>query len=70
MPVSMIPEKVTTLHQLRTLALSKKSVVTPHGGMLDKPKPASVVINMTGLVILGLIDRGLYVYQPNKENGQ
>lgn len=59
-------EIVNTLHQIAQLAADKRSLCTD-GGMLDRPKPAAVVINMSGQVILQLIHQGLYVYEPKSK---
>ena len=59
-------EIVNTLHHIAQLAESKRSLCTI-GGMLNKPKPAAVIINMSGQVILQLIQKGLYVYEPKSK---
>lgn len=61
-----VAEKVMTLQRLHELQLEKRSVYSS-GPMLQKPKPAAVVINMSGQIILQLIQSGLYVYEPKSK---
>ena len=51
--------QVKTLHQIRSLSLSKKSVCDRNGYMV---LPAAIVINMSGITILRRIEEGMYVY--------
>ena len=59
-------EKIETLQRLHELKIEKRSVYSSMP-MLQKAKPAAVVINMSGQIILQLIQSGLYVYEPKSK---
>lgn len=61
--------QVMDLNFLDWLAKNKRSVYCPPWAMvfwLQKPKPASVIINMQGACILRLMRKGLFVYEKGK----
>ena len=51
--------QITTLEQLDSLALLKRSVTCSLGRL-----PACVVINMQGRLILRMIRKGMFLYKP------
>lgn len=59
--------KIETLEMLKTAAILKKAVVCPTNKyLLCKPLPAAVVMNFTGEMILGFLEKGLFVYEKAK----
>jgi hypothetical protein len=52
-----------TLSDLILAAEDKESVVCPASYSWRKPKPAAVVINLSGLIIYRLLNRGIYIYE-------
>jgi hypothetical protein len=56
-------EIVETVQDLEFLRRMKKSVTSAHP-MLKKPRPAAVVINFSGAILLQLFTAGMYVYTP------
>jgi hypothetical protein len=54
--------RITTLYQLRTLALNKRAVICPKLEPWKKPKPAAFVINLPGLVIERMISSGMFLH--------
>lgn len=59
--------QIKTLDALRLAADEKRSVIADSGPCFEHPTPAVVVLNMSGSVIIRLIDAGLYVYRRNGE---
>gem|GEM_PF-2631862 len=51
-----------TLHELQDAANHRRAVFMP-AGWLNVPKPAVVIMNMSGIIILNAIERGLYLYR-------
>lgn len=60
------PERLRTLSDLVNAAERKKSVVCPGFHAWVKPKPAAVVINLSGAIIYELLNAGIYVYEKPK----
>jgi len=56
-------EKITSLARLRELAIEKRSITTNWASPHFKCKPAAFVLNMTGSIILRMIESGMYVYE-------
>jgi len=61
------PIKVMGIHAIERYAKEKRALVCPGFGAFDKPKPAAVIINLPGAIILRMIDHGLYVYITHKK---
>ena len=61
--------RIMGIHKLGMLALQKRSVYAP-GTWLREPKPAAVVMNFQGHLILRLIDQGLYVYEAKDQKNK
>ena len=63
-------ELIKCLRDLRIAARNRRSVYCPERPswtLLGTPLPAAVVMNMTGTIILNLIDAGLAIYEkPEK----
>lgn len=60
--------RVKTVEDLYALAFDRKSVIGKYC-IGERPIPATVVLNMTGVTILKMISSGLYEYVP-KPKGQ
>ena len=60
------PERLRTLTDLVNAAEDKKSVHCPDSWSWKNPKPASVVINLSGLIIYRLLNQGIYIYEKPK----
>lgn len=56
------PEQVTTLARLRDLAYAKRCVIVPQSPVWCKPRPAAFMLNVSGGVLLRLMERGMFVY--------
>ncbi len=63
-------EQVTSLRRLQELAIAKKSVVCPDSYCDRFTRPAAFVINMQGMRILMLFNKGMYVYEKEPKNGK
>lgn len=59
--------QIKTLHQLAKAAENRKAVISGGWYLPMKPMPAAVLINMTGSVILKVLNNGLYIYERNKK---
>ena len=55
--------KINNLEQLNDAIFLKKAVFCPNSNLLKKPKPAAVVMNFQGHIILKLLQSGMYVYE-------
>lgn len=62
----LVVQRITTLEALRDAALDKRAVIAPGSGVMVRGawavRPAAFVMNYTGSQLLGLFERGLYVY--------
>lgn len=64
------PTRVLNLQALDALMRARRSVVCPTSPCWCRPRPAAFVIQLTGEIILRLIQAGLYVYEkPAKVRG-
>lgn len=57
-------DQINTLQDLWVAAQRRQSVHIPGERGLGGPKPAAFIMNLTGQVILRMIERGLRVYRP------
>jgi len=57
--------RVKSLKQLYKLAIMKKAVICESGMFSQKHIPAAFVISMQGLIILRMINRGMFVYKKS-----
>jgi len=62
------PHQIFCLMELEDVAKAKGAVYAPDSRAWRKPKPAAVVLRLQGDIILGLLRKGLFVY--NKDSGQ
>lgn len=60
-------ERVTTLGQLRDLAYAKRAVVVPSTVCWAAPRPAAFMLNVSGGVLLRLMERGMFVYERRRK---
>ena len=58
--------KIRTLEDLRDVVSSRRSVVVPEYRVWDKPRPAAFVINLSGQILLSLMNKGMYVYESEE----
>jgi len=56
-------KKILNLTSLRITYLNKKAVVVPDHPSWTRPKPASVVIGLPGIMLLDLFNKGMYEYE-------
>ena len=64
----MTDKQIKTIEDLAKLSDNRKAVIIP-GTVWDKPKPASVILHLPGMIILNLLKKGIYLYTPkNKED--
>jgi hypothetical protein len=57
-------DAIHTLQDLWVAGQRRQSVHIPGGSGLEGPKPAAFIMNLTGHVIMRMIERGLRVYRP------
>jgi len=58
--------RILSLLKLREAASKRKSLTGAFGMFRDRPKPAAVILNMTGHIILRMLETGLYVYEKKE----
>lgn len=58
--------KVSTLEDLWKAVEYHKAVVCPDSPCFNKPRPAAVIINLQGTLILRLFQLGMYIYEKKK----
>jgi len=56
-------ERIRTLSDLVYAVACRKSVIH---AMWNKPRPAAVVINLSGAILYRLLNEGIYAYQKPK----
>lgn len=54
--------QIKTLNELMEAVSNKKAVIVPNSRPWDKPKPASFMINLAGIVLLRLFGIGMFIY--------
>ena len=59
----MTGRKINNLHQLDFARTQRKAVICPSNHCFKGPVPAAFVINMSGEILLRLINAGMYVYK-------
>ena len=57
---------ITNLYELQNAVHKKRSVFCPHYYVFRNPIPAAFVINLSGQMILNLINEGIYLYKKTK----
>jgi len=60
--------QIYSLHGLAVYVRQKRAVVSPKSGNLKGPLPAAFVINLSGWIILRMIEHGLFVYEKGKKD--
>lgn len=59
--------RIFTLGDLVKAGNEKKAVFCPSVPWCsDKPKPAAVILSQQARIVHGMIDRGLYIYEPGR----
>jgi len=61
--VSNLGNAITTLQELRDCSIRKKSVIVPSLHCWSKPRPAAVVINLQGSIIVKMFECGIFEYK-------
>ena len=56
-------EKIKTLDDVIACVIKKQSLYCPTSTCFAKPKPAAFIINLSAIILYGLIKHGLYVYK-------
>lgn len=62
----MEPIRIETLHELGYAAENRMAVMVP-GTVWEKPKPAAVLMQQQGTMILSLINKGMFIYMNQKK---
>lgn len=57
-------KRIVTLQDLYVARSLKQSVIAPSFGGFDRPRPAAFMMNLTGEVLLRMMNSGMYVYKP------
>jgi len=60
-------KQIKTLEGLSEAGIYRKAVFCPQSANFWKPKPASFILNLQGLMILNLIRKGMFIYEPKRE---
>lgn len=60
-------DKIKTLGQLIQASIDKKAVIVPASHAWQKPKPASVMIHLQGVVIHRLLQMGIFIYHKKEK---
>lgn len=58
---------IFTLLDLFQAVKEKKAVVVPALWLWRKPHPAAFVINLSGIIILDMINKGMFIYKKEVE---
>lgn len=61
----MLGQRVFNLRQLRQAVQEKRGVIVPTSHAWRKPKPAAVLINQSGTVLLQLFYLGMFIYEKD-----
>ena len=61
-------KQIRTLHDLHDLRDERRSVVCPALAMLEKPRPAAFVLNLSGEIILRCIKSGMFLYEKKSND--
>jgi len=59
----MLGKKIPNLTALKVASLNRKSVIVPNHSSFNKPKPASFMIGLPGIMLLDLFKLGMYEYE-------
>ena len=59
--------RIRTLEQLNQASIDKKAVVVPASHPWQKPKPASVIIRLQGVLIHRLLQMGIFIYHKKEK---
>lgn len=59
---------VHSLRELHSLALGRRSVVVPSSRGFGKPRPAAFMINLPGMILLDLFQKGMYLYKKEPKS--
>jgi len=52
---------------IRKASLERKALICPSSNAFKGPTPAAVIINQQGLVLLRLLQHGLFIYEKKKK---
>jgi hypothetical protein len=57
--------KIKSLDELADAANKRKAVICPTQHCWCRPRPAAFMIHQPGIVLLGLFDFGMEIYEPS-----
>ena len=60
-------QQIYSLEDLFGAMKEKKAIVTPALWLWRKPKPAAFIINLSGIIILDMITKGMFIYKKEVE---
>ena len=66
----MTGKRILSLEDLQAAMLFRKSVIVPKSNAWKRPKPAAVVINQQGWLLLRLFRDGMFIYEKPKKERQ
>ena len=58
--------QILTLQGLAWAVKNRKAVVVPKSWVFGKPRPAAVIINLQGKLLLDLFEKGMYIYKKKE----
>lgn len=58
---------IQTLYELALIAKARRAVICPKSAAFNKPRPAAVMINLQGMILLKLFQSGMYVYEKGRK---
>lgn len=59
--------RIYSLMDLSEAVKNKQAVVIPELWLWRKPRPAAFVINLSGAIILNMINKGMFIYKKEVE---
>jgi hypothetical protein len=59
--------KINTIKELKEVADNRKSIIIPKSRVWNMPKPASFLIQLPGIILVKLLEQGIYIYQAKKK---
>lgn len=57
------PQQIKTLEQLYTARANRRSIVVPKFFVWSGPRPAAVMMNLSGEQLLGMFQSGMFIYE-------
>ena len=66
----MAPLRIESLAALESARRNRRAVICPSLRCFSKPKPAAFIINLSGEIILRLMEAGMFLYEKETNDGE